>query len=102
MCKIVMTVLILLSMQSAFCGECIREKEKIYIDLEDLVFDIDCIWLKDSLEEAQVGFEALHVDSNGYYVSNQDQTWVCPKCSYLNHRPYPRYPCANCRFPYDD
>lgn len=77
------------------------EAEKIYVKLEDLVFESNGIWFKELSGSVKVGAEALRVDSFGYYVEKQEQTWVCPKCTYLNKRPYPRYSCLNCGWPYD-
>lgn len=28
--------------------------------------------------------------------------WTCPKCAHKNKRPYPRYKCSLCAFPFDD
>ncbi len=76
-------------------------KEKIYVQLEDLVFEPDGIWFKEQMGPVRMGTEALRVDSFGYYVEKQEQNWVCPKCAYLNRRPYPRHSCVNCGWPYD-
>lgn len=38
----------------------------------------------------------------GYYVYREESAWTCPKCAYENTRPYPRYSCQNCSWPYDD
>ncbi len=84
----------------AVCDKC-KGKDKIYVQLDDLIFAHDGIWFKNAPDLVKIGTEALHVDSYGYYVAKEDQNWICPKCTFLNKRPYPRYPCLNCGWPYD-
>jgi hypothetical protein len=82
-------------------GDKCKDTDKIYVQLEDLIFAPDGIWFKNSPDLVRVGTDILRLDSFGYYVSKEDQTWICPKCSFLNKRPYPRYSCSNCGWPYD-
>lgn len=81
------------------CDNC--PKDKVYVQLEDLSFDSDGIWFKNNSLPVQVGVQSLHVDSFGYYVAKQDQSWKCPHCGKINKDPYPQNPCTRCGFPYD-
>lgn len=86
-------------MAFAFCDSC-TSKEKIYIQLEDLVFEPNGIWLKNPVDSMIVGTETIHVDSNGYYMSEEERVWRCAKCGVTNKRS-PIWGCMVCRWPFD-
>lgn len=86
---------------SAFCESC-HPKEKIYVQLEDLIFDNQGIWFKHSEGPFVRGVQSLHVDSYGYYFAKDQQTWKCAHCGTINQGPYPGFwGCSRCGFPYD-
>ena len=75
--------------------------DKVYVQLEDLAFDSGGIWFKNPIDSVRVGAEALHVDSNGYYVSKKEKSSLCPHCGYVNNGEYPGFwGCWNCGFPF--
>ena len=79
-------------------------EEKVYVELEDLTFDANGIWLKDPVDRWVVGAEAVHFDASGYYVvKNEKKTWVCPKCSRVNPGTGPGvWGCELCGWPFFD
>lgn len=93
-----LSCLLLPMMAFAIC-----DNDKIYIQLEDLVFDSNGIWLKSPLNPVAIGIESIHIDSFGYYVSKEEQkeTWLCPQCGFVNQGRYPGFwGCWNCGFPF--
>ncbi len=74
-------------------------QNKVYVQLQDLVFDSDCIWYRDGDKRVRTG--ELHVDSMGYYVNKAEQGWRCAKCGFVNSGSYPGRGCRNCDFPFD-
>ncbi len=84
----------------AVCKDC-EPKDKIYVQLGDLFFDANGIWYKNPANQAVELARSIHVDSVGYYVSNNAETWSCPKCGRVNEgKPY-GWGCSKCGWPYD-
>lgn len=99
--KTVFTIVSLLPVFAfGLCDKC-KTKDKLYVELNDLVFDSEGIWFKNRGTPVDEGTEALHVDSRGYYVSKNEQTWKCAKCGHVNPGTYPGGGCRRCTFPYD-
>ncbi len=75
------------------------EEGKRYVPFHELEFAADGIWYNsDGLRCLN---HSLHVDANGYYLNKGDESWICPHCGHRNTRPYPRYSCERCDWPYD-
>ncbi len=95
--------LLLPTLLFAVCEHC-QGKDKIYVQMEDVILDANQIWIKNPL--GPVGVRAIHVDSFGLYVSQsedeeQEETWLCPKCAYVNKGIYPGFwGCWRCGFPF--
>ena len=55
-------------------------EEKVYVQLEDLVFGQNGIFLANFIEGVEVQLTSLHTDARGYYfIPTYALTWVCPE-----------------------
>ncbi len=59
-------------------------KEKIYVELSDLVVDSMGFWLRTPINSLTIVAKSLHVDSFGYYLDKSGVQWICYRCKAIN------------------
>lgn len=55
-----------------------KTKEKVYVDLRDLVSNEHGFWFQPPGSSFSFGNTSLQWDSNGSYLDSQGVRWICP------------------------